>query len=558
MREQKKAKVQEHLENFEEIYIRTYQEFYEYVRILITDQKKVKELLILTYSKLYYNMDGPFGRMGIGHWLKEEAEKIAELKMGITSEQIRASHIKEKEKKEDTLKDRETEKQKLDEASIFLEIIDYLKLDENADLKQEISGIRLIAKNIFSIALLGIAMTAIVIGIDKIKYQIEIVRAPFLESMSLEEENSLEAQRNKKKHIKIGEKIVYLSDIGQILYSVPLDQTEYASEDSGNPEIQVGDDGWIYYLPCPEREDSILKDISPDLFHTLYRSGEDKEEIEIISREVNDFCIWEGNIYIESFDRVQVIDREEEFDKIIPGIYVHRENCEFYLRDMLGRNLKKEEDGNIRYGDRIFLMDSDRIADVIQAEQRKANIVYELKNLNESSKGIYRIFNGIEELFLQEAETIDSFCIVGDWLYYSAYIRKGSSGAHYSKIFRKSLTEDKKREEVHDEFTGRIYQMYYCQENGQIYGNYIPRNWEKNRGVIVVISSNGQMSYLEDSAQRAARETTGNDTLEFVMMKNNEVYCYWKDYQWQKGEEPQILWRDVMVIPNGNRVRMKD
>lgn len=39
MREQKKAKVQEHLENFEEIYIRTYQEFYEYVRILITDQK---------------------------------------------------------------------------------------------------------------------------------------------------------------------------------------------------------------------------------------------------------------------------------------------------------------------------------------------------------------------------------------------------------------------------------------------------------------------------------------------------------------------------------------
>ena len=42
MREQKKAKVQEHLENFEEIYIRTYQEFYEYVRILITDQKKSK------------------------------------------------------------------------------------------------------------------------------------------------------------------------------------------------------------------------------------------------------------------------------------------------------------------------------------------------------------------------------------------------------------------------------------------------------------------------------------------------------------------------------------
>lgn len=206
MREQKKAKNQENLENFEEIYIRTYQEFYEYVRILITDQRKVKELLILTYSKLYYNMDGPFGRMGVGYWLKEEAEKIAELKMGITAEQIKASHIKEKEKNEDILKDRGTEKQRLDETSIFLEIVDYLKLDENADSKQETSGIRLIAKNIFSVALLGAAIAAIVMGIDKIKYQIDIVRAPFLESMSLEEENSLEAQKNKKKHIKIGEK----------------------------------------------------------------------------------------------------------------------------------------------------------------------------------------------------------------------------------------------------------------------------------------------------------------------------------------------------------------
>ena len=66
------------------------------------------------------------------------------------------------------------------------------------------------------------------------------------------------------------------------------------------------------------------------------------------------------------------------------------------------------------------------------------------------------------------------------------------------------------------------------------------------------------MSYLKDEEQRAARETTGNDTLEFVMMRNNEVYCYWKDYQWQKDETPQLLWRDVLIIPNGSRVRIKD
>lgn len=558
MREQKKTKNQEHLENFEEIYIQTFQEIYDYIKILLADQSKVKELLILTYARLYHHLDGPFGRKGVAYWLKETANELAEVKMGIMPEQIKALHVNEKGKKEDILSRSIPEKKRLDETSVFLEITDYLKLDENSNSDGEISGIRLVFKNIISIGLLVAAIAAIVVGVDKIKYQIDLLRAPFLESMSMEKENSLEAQRNQKKHIKIGNKIVYLSDIGQILYSIPLDQTEYASEGPGNPEIQSSDDGWVYYLPCPEREDSILKNISPDLFHTLYRMKDNEEEIEIISREVKDFFLWEGRIYVECFDRVQVIESEEAFDKIVPGVYVHRENCEFYLRDTLGRKLETEKDGNIRYGDRIFLMDGDRIADVIPAQQTKGRFTYELRDIEESKRGIYRRQNGDEELFLQEEVTIDSFCIAGDWLYYSAYIRRGGSGAHYSKIFRKSLVEDKKREEIHDEFAGRIYQMYYCEENRQIYGNYIPRNWENHHGVIAVISESGQMSYLNDEEQRSARETTGNDTLEFVMMKNNEVYCYWKDYQWQKDEAPQILWRDVLIIPNDSRVRIKD
>lgn len=558
MRKQKKTKKQEHLENFEEIYIDTYQDVYEYVKILIGDQKKVKELLILTYARLYHNLDGPFGRLGAGNWLKETADDLAEVKFGIMPEQIKASRIKTKVKKEESINNN-TENQKLDETSMFLEITDYLNLDDSMDSEQDISGFLLILKNVFSIALLMVAIAAIVMGVDKIKKQIDAVRAPFLESLAMEEESRREAEKNKKKHIKIGSKVVYLSEIGQVLYSVPLEQTELASEGPGNPEIQKDSDGWTYYLPCPERKDSKLADISPELFHTLYRMGENKEEIEIISREVDDFCLLDGNIYIEYFNRVQVIDPEEEFEKIVPGIYVHRENCEFYIRDMLGRKLQTEKDGNILYGDRILLMDKDRIADVIPAEHTRGNTVYELKQMDESRSGIYRRVNsGAEELFLEEESTIDSFCIAGDWLYYSAYIRKGGSGAHYSKLFRKSLAEEKKREQIHNEFTGRIYQMYYCQDNDQIYGNYIPRNWENNHGVIAVISTNGQMSYLDDKTERAARETTGNDTLEFVMMRNNEVYCYWKDFQWQKGEEPQILWRDVVVLPNGRRVRMKN
>lgn len=550
MREQKKTRNQERRDSFEEIYIRTYHKTYDHIRLLAADHKRAKKLLILTYAELYSNMGEIFGKDNVSDWLKEKADDIAELKMGVSPEQVRASRLKEKTQINDMSRNG------IDETSLFLEIEDYLKLDENQESNREISKIWIVIKNIFACALLSVAVSALVFGADKIKKQIAILKAPFLESLS--EEDDSEDPKNQKKHIKIANKIVYLSDIGQVLYSVPLEQTEWASEDPENPEIQASKDGWVYYLPCPERKGSVLSNVSPDLFHTLYRIENGKDEIEIVSREVDDYYINEDNIYIETFDRIQVIDYSEEFEKMIPGIYVHMENCEFYLRDMLGRTLKREADGNIHYGDRIFQMDSDRIADVVQVEQKKENSVYELKEENEGQKVIYKISGDTEEVFLKEETTIDSFCIAGDWLYYSAYIRKGGSGAHYSKIFRKSLVEDKKREQVHDEFTGRIQKMYYCQDDNQIYGNYIPRNWENNYGVIVAITANGQMAYLDDTEQRSMKETTGNDTLEFVMMRDNKVYCYWKDYQWEKEKEPLLLWKDVMTISNGKRVRIKD
>ena len=556
MKKQKKTKSQERQERFEEIYIQTSEDVSRYIRLLIPNREKAKKLLILTYADFYTNMVDYFGKSNTAQLLQEKADDIAVLKLGISQEQIRVTHMKRNQGT--GLSESNSGRDKLDETSVFFEIWDYLKLDENQDGNGNFSTLRLIGQNILSVAFLLSAIGALVFGAGKIKERLESLRKPFLESLAAEESKRLEEEeKKKKKSIKIGGKAVYLSEVGQVLYSLPLDQTEFASENPENPEIQVDLEGWRYYLPCPERKDSVLSEVSPELFHTLYRMKDGQNDIEILSREVDDFCIFEDKVYIESFDRIQVLEMGENFEKITPGIYVHQENCEFYLRDMLGRGVEKEKDGNIYYGDRIFRMDSDRIADVIKSDQIRDGIRYELKDL-EDSKKIYRVRNGVEELFIEEDITIDCFCIAEDYLYYSAYIRKGGSGADYSKIFRKSLKEDKKREKVHDEFGGRIWQMYYCQENNQIYGNYTPKNWTNNHGEIVVIDPAGKMSYLNGSEQRSVRETTGNDTLEFVMMRDNQVYCYWKDYQWEKGKEPEILWRDVIVIPNGSRIRIKD
>ena len=559
MMEQKKNRNQERRERFEDIYIHTFQKTYNHIWLLVSDEKEARKLLVLTYADVYSNMEDLFGKGDTEKWVQQKADDIAELKMNISPEQIRAAKVKESMKENSLLKSGDSSKKKksLDETSVFLEIEDYLKLDENMDLDGESSKVWMIVKNIFACGFLVTAVGALVVGADKIRKQIDLLRAPFLESISMEED-LLEAQRNQKKHIKIANKIVYLSEVGQVLYSIPLEQTERASEGPNNSEIQTGSGGWVYYLPCPEREDSVLRKVSPDLFHTLYRIENGKEEIEIISREVDDYCIQDDKIYIESFDRIQVIESTEQFEKMIPKQYIEIENCEFYLRDMLGRSLNREADGNIRYGDRILQMDLDRIADVVQMEQKKGDSVFELREQEDHNKAIYRITGDVEELFIKEGTSIDSFCIVGDWLYYSSFIRRGGSGRNYSKIFRKSLVGDNRTEQVHNEFTGRINQMYYCQENDQIYGNYIPKNWTNHYGVIAVIEMNGKMSYLDDKEQRAMRETTGNDVLEFIMMKDHQVYCYWKDYNWEKGKEPEILWRDVIVISDRNRVNIKD
>ena len=66
------------------------------------------------------------------------------------------------------------------------------------------------------------------------------------------------------------------------------------------------------------------------------------------------------------------------------------------------------------------------------------------------------------------------------------------------------------------------------------------------------------MSYLDDAELREREDTTGNDRVEFVMMQDGQVYCYWEDCYWQNGEEPVAMCRRVLVIPDKNRVVMED
>lgn len=546
-------------QEFEEIFILTCHDVYHHTeRLMDYDYEIARELLIETYVEAYQRKVILPSTEKQTVWLKKVADSIAESSTGLTREEIEAAYSEGKRKSQEKEKN---EIPGIDEASIYLEVTDRVsQMDVPEGPVSRKTYVVTTVQGMFSLVLLGIAAVALFMGVMKVKQQLEILKEPFVRELETGEEDGAGAgfQRAKDKRVKVAGKVVYLSDIGQVLYSVPLEETDMAAEKPLNPEIQK-QTGWTYYLPCPDRKDTQLSEVAPSLYHTLYRIHGDGETIEIVAREVEDYTIFEDGIYVSQFNRIQRIDVNEEFDVQVPGIYAVVENGEIYLHDTLGRLLKTDSDGSILYEDRIFTMYSNRIEDVHAAPRVKDHVTYFIKaGEHGNSNEIHRNINGKEEPFIQQGEVIDSFCIAGDWLYYSAYIRRGGSGAHYSELYRKSLTEDDKAEKIHDEFTGRIRGMYYSEEENQIYSEYTPKNWKSNHGVIAVITLSGHMSRLDDEVIRSERETSGNDTLEFIMVKDGQVYCYWKDCVWEPGESPIAIWRDVIVIPDGNRIQLDD
>lgn len=541
-------------QEFEEIFILTCHEVYDHTeRLMDYEYETARELLIETYVEAYQRrVSLPSVDKQIV-WLKRVADSISESLSGLTKDEIEAAYSEGRRQSKEQNKENIP---KIDEATVYLEIEDRIsQLDIPTGPVSRRTYILTTVQGLCSLVLLAAAVIALFTGVGKAKQQLDFLKEPFVKKMEPGDENSF--QRSEDKRIIVGGKAVYLSDIGQVLYSIPLQDTDMAFANPLNPEIQK-QTGWTYYLPSPDREDTQLSEVAPSLYHTLYRIQGDGENIEIVAREVDDYCIFENGIYVSQFDRIQRIEMDDAFETQTPGIYPSVENDEIYLHDTLGRTLKSNSDGSIHYGDRIFLMYTNRIEDVVPAARVKDHVTYYFKENEDGKSGeIYRNINGQEELFEEKGKMIDSFCIAGDWLYYSAYIRRGGSGAYYSEIYRRSLTEDKKLEKIHDEFTGRIEQMYFSQEENQIYATYMPNKWKSNHGVIAVITLNGHMSYLDDEALRSAEETTGNDYLEFVMVKDDKVYCYWKDCIWEPGESPIAIWRKVLVIPNDNRIQMK-
>ena len=552
MKEQTVTEAKNKARDFEELYIYSFSDLSHHVSLLLDSYEEIQELLIQTYVDAYYMWeDAPKKEEQIS-WLKGIADDLAVTKWDVKKENIDCLYTGEEESA------LEKKAMFIDETSVFLSVEDRLGLMEKAadslTMKAKVfSGLQ----GLFSCVLLIMAIVILTTGIDKVSEQWNVIKEPIVKPLAEAGEGNLREQ-DAERHIQVGKKVVYLSDIGHVLYSLPVEESSSGLTATVNPEIQK-QAGWTYYLPCPERNDTQLAEVAPSLDHTLYRMRTDgANEIEIIAREVDNYTFWEDSIYVEQFDRVQRIELNESFEKQTPGIYPEVRNQEIYLYDTLGRTLRTDSDGSISFGDRILKMSSNRVVEVTRATQKHGGASYYFKHTDKGqSREVYRNLNGKEEVFAQLGTNIDSFCLVGEWLYFSAYIRNGNSGSNYSAIYKKSLVGNGDPERIHDEFAGRIFQMYYSESGDDIYAHYTPKSWNSNYSVIAVISPSGQMSILNDKELRATEITSGNDMLQFVLAYDDQVYCFWEDCVWKKGENPVTVWRKVLVIPMGGRIQMK-
>ena len=539
------------IHEFENLYILTYKSLYRHAKLIFGQEEKAKELLIQVYMEAYQRGSQLQKEKSPADWLLKRSDFLAETKLEATREMIEASYAEEKMQSKEARKENLTN---LDETSLLLEIEDRLGIVEGTGEYPDETDVSR-GKRIWSIVLLIAAILLAIVGIWKVKHQLDLLQAPFERTFHQTEETEAKKETIE---IQLGDKAVVLSEAGQILYTVPLEESNLAGEHDYNEEIQTRD-GWTYYLPCPERKDSQLSKVHPSLYHTLYRSDTD-QEIEVIAQDVDNFTFWEDGIYIMQYGSVQRISVDAAFATQQIGAYAAVQNDEIYLYDTLGRTLQTDIDGNLQYGDRVFKMSGNRIEDIMTAKHQYGSTEYYLKEQNDGEgQAIFCKKGGNEKLFESMGKSIDSFCIVGDWIYYSAWMKGKERGKQYSQLFRLSLTEeDEEVEELHKRYPGRIWQLYYSEEGDQIYGNYAPENWKNGYGVIAVISRSGQMSYLDDAELRERQETTGNDRVKFVVMQDGQVYGYWEDCYWKKGEVPVPMWRKVLVIPDKNRVVMED
>ena len=161
--------------------------------------------------------------------------------------------------------------------------------------------------------------------------------------------------------------------------------------------------------------------------------------------------------------------------------------------------------------------------------------------------------DGSDTAVIRENYGVQSYCIVDNQIYYSSYVDKGTGGEWYSQIFKADL-DGQNKQAVSERFPGVMQNMYYYEDEGQIFGEYNPAIWKQAYGTVVMIARDGGIYQIEDASARTGKHVDGNDMLEIIMARDGKVICLWHDCQWERNSGiTSILWSKAIELNAGDR-----
>lgn len=310
------------------------------------------------------------------------------------------------------------------------------------------------------------------------------------------------------------------------IYRAQLDGEEQTEVYSTNAILETGSfqvtSEWYYYL----------------LDGKLFRKGLTDEKTELLARDVEYYFAWNDTAYYMKDRTLVSASRGLVYSGMAAGYNIEKTKKGFTLLNELGEMLPVSGNGEVQRGDRIYQVENGTICGVTPAERKSASVTYYIDTGSADRKLYWKDSKGSRGLLAQEGIAVDSFCIAGEWLYYSARIAEYGAECE-SQIYRISL-QNSQTEAVGKAFRGMMRNLYYFENVQSVYGEYIDSvaDPEEIHGSIAKVSEK-QTGVVNDTAVRP--ESSQSDMLELVMVNESRIYCLYHKCSYDEENEELVF-----------------
>lgn len=572
------------VDGFEKFYILTYKDAYRHAASFIKNSDDIWNILCKVYVKLYEDRE----KLPNTNEIKK---KIFELVDDISANELDEKAIYSGDESEEYDISEE-------EAATILSTIEEKAgiVEKESDVSKVKDYIFSVLKAIIALAVVGLAIVIVMAGSRRVQSYNSKIKNVLIDTMistlpqtteeSAESEIDLDVEVNGSDEPglkEFSEGIKYLNEDntylknswkevdGKLYY---FEADEYAAVGDRVIDGHIfnfWDDGALVTIGRTSvgklsASDSIqvigemtyyLKENTEADDYNLYRTDkEEKErgEKELVISNIQDYFILDEMLYYMQDDVLQkrtLLQAGYAVEDIKTEV-IEKDGA-FYLVNELDEPVSSEN-GTVEIEKRLYRVDDGKIKYVKPGTMQAKGITYYFNGSTpQTSRGIYgKYLSGEGSLLVEEGYWIDSFCIVDDWIYYSAYVGKADGYNRYSQLYRIKL-DGTGKEVLSEVFKGNMMNLYYYKDNQEIYGEYRP-NTDNNYGRLAAISLNGKIELINESAVRVGKDTSGEDTLELIMVSGDKISCYWHDCDWYGEGGAKILWTVPIILSDKDRV----